>query len=293
MLAQEVAVGKGFFAKHGLNTQMVQIQGGPNTVAAIQSSSVAAGIISSPLLFNALGQGAPIVAVAVEVQGFSMQVTVSNRVARERNVTETASTEQMLDYVKGLKIGGQTPGASATAVFQGMLKSSGKPADWTVAMNTGTNEASLAALQNGVIDAMVGGAPSGDLAEARGYGKIVWNSLSIEQFRTGAYGVTAMNPAWAQVHPRVAEGIVAGLDDAQKWILANPDEAVAEAAKLFPTLPVSLLPTILKGTNFAPSSRITEASMKSAQNLANTFQLTASPVSDEVLARSYTAKYFK
>ena len=32
--------------------------------------------------------------------------------------------------------------------------------------------------------------------------------------------------------------------------------------------------------------------MKSAQALSNTFQLTPKPVPDEVVARSYTTKYF-
>jgi ABC-type nitrate/sulfonate/bicarbonate transport system substrate-binding protein len=138
----------------------------------------------------------------------------------------------------------------------------------------------------------MGGAPSGNLAEARGFGKVIWTSLSIEQFRTVAYGVTAMNPTWADGHRQAAEGIVAALDDAQNWIISNPDQSAALAAQLLPSLPTSTLPAILKDSNFAVPARISDASMKAAQSLSNTFQLTNQSVSDELLTRSYTTKYF-
>lgn len=293
LLPQNVAKRMGIFAKHGLNVELVQIQGGPNTVAAVQSSSLGAGVVSTPLIFNAISQGAPVIATAVEVQGFSMQVTVSNKVYAERNMAPTDSTEKMLEYVKGLKVGGQTPGATTTVVFQGMMKSTGKPANWVTSGNTGTGDATLAALQNGVIDAMVGGSPSGNIAEAGGFGKVVWDSLSVEQFRTLAYGITIQNPSWAESHKQESEALVAALDETQKWILANESQAVDQMAILFPTLPKSQLPAILKGTNFAPTARITPAGMKAAQDLANTFSLTTSQVSDDLLAKSWTDKYFK
>lgn len=293
LLPEHVAVDRGFFKAHGLNAQLVQIQGGPPTVAAIQSQSMPAGIVSTPLLFNAVAQGAPLIAVATEVQGFSMQVTVSNKVAKERNITPTTSVDQMLNDVKGLKVGGQMPGATTTVVFQGILKSSGKPADWASAGNTGTGDATLAALQNGVIDAMIGGSPTGELAETGGFGTVIWHSLSIDLFRTLAYGITIMNPQYAESHPQVAQGIIAAFDDAQKWILANPDEAATYAGTLFPTLPKDKLPAILKDQNFAPTSRMTTEGMKAAQTLANTYNLTNAQVSDDVLAKSWTDKYSK
>lgn len=293
LLPQNVAKKMGFFANHGLNADIILVQGGPNAIAAIQANSVAAGVTSTPLLFNALGQGAQVVAVAEEVEGFSMQLIVSSKLARDRNMTLTTSTDTMLEYAKGLRIGGQAPGATPTAMFQGVIKTAGKPADWTQPGNTGTTTASLAALQNGVVDAIIGSPPSGQIAEAGGYGKIVWNSLSIEQFRALAYGITLMNPSWADSHQQVAEGMVAALDDAQRWIQANPEPAAQLASTLFPNLPSGQMASILKDMNYAKSARITEASMKAAQSLANTFSLTTNPVSDELTAKAYTSKYFK
>jgi NitT/TauT family transport system substrate-binding protein len=293
LLPQNVAKRMGIFAKHGLNVELVQIQGGPNTVTAVQSSSLGAGVVSTPLIFNAISQGAPVIATAVEVQGFSMQVTVSNKLFNDRKMAPTDSADKMLEYLKGLKVGGQTPGATTTVVFQGMMKSTGKPADWVTSGNTGTGDATLAALQNGVIDAMVGGSPSGNIAEAGGFGKVIWDSLSVEQFRTLAYGITIQNVSWAESHKQESEALVAALDETQKWILANESQAVDQMAILFPTLPKSQLPAILKGTNFAPTARITPDGMKAAQNLANTFSLTTSQVSDDLLGKSWTDKYFK
>jgi ABC-type nitrate/sulfonate/bicarbonate transport system substrate-binding protein len=293
LLPQNVAKKMGFFANHGLNADIVLVQGGPNAIAAIQANSVAAGVTSTPLLFNALSQGAQVVAVAEEVEGFSMQLIVSSKLASERKMTLTTSTDTMLDYAKGLKVGGQTPGATTTSMFQGVIKTAGKPADWTVPGNTGTSTASLAALQNGVVDAIIASPPAGQIAEAGGYGKIVWNSLSIEQFRALAYGITLMNPAWADSHQQVAEGIVAALDDAQRWVQANPGPAAEIATSLFPALPAQQMAAILKDMNYAKMARISEASMKAAQNLANTFSLTTAPVSDELAARAWTAKYSK
>lgn len=293
LLPEHVAIDQGFFRSHGLNAQLVQIQGGPPTVAAIQSGSLPAGIVSTPLLFNAVAQGAPVIAVSTEVQGFLMEIIVSNKVAKERNISPTTSVDTMLNAIKGLKVGGQMPGATTTVVFQGILKSNGKPADWASAGNTGTGEATLAALQNGVIDAMIGGSPTGQLAEAGGFGTIIWSTLSIDLFRAVAYGITIMNPGYADSHPQVAQGIVGAFDDAQKWILADPARAAAYAGTLFPTLPKDQLPAIVKDQNFAPSSRITDEGMKAAQTLANTYNLTNSQVTDEVLAKSYSAKYYK
>jgi ABC-type nitrate/sulfonate/bicarbonate transport system substrate-binding protein len=293
LLPQNVALRQGFFARHGLNTELISIAGGPPTIAAIQANDVAAGVLSTQLVFNAVAQGAPVIMVGEQVQGYVVHVIVSSKVARERNLTLTTSTDAMLDDIKGLRIGNLTPGSSTTVMFQGLLKSNGKSQDWIVAGNTGNPEASLAALQTGIIDGIVASPPAGQIAESAGYGKIVWSTLSLEAFRSVAYGVTIMNRSWAESHPQVAEGMVAALDDAQKWIFANPDQAASLAASLFPNLPTSELPAIIKDMAFAPTSRISPEGMKAAQKMVNDYTMTNSPVTDELLARSYTTKYSK
>jgi ABC-type nitrate/sulfonate/bicarbonate transport system substrate-binding protein len=293
LLPQNVAIQQGFFAKHGLKTDLVSIQGGPPTIAAIQAGDIAAGVVSTQLLFNGVAQGAPIIAVAEEVEGYVVHVIVSPKVAQQRNMTLTTSTDTMLDYIKGLKVGNLAPGSSTTVMFQGLLKAKGKSNDWIQSGNTGSPEAGLAALQNGVVDAIVASPPGGEIAEDAGYGKIIWSTLSLDEFKSVAYGITIMNPAWAEGHPQVAEGMVAALDDAQKWIFANPAEAQQLAAKLFPNLPASQLPAIIKDMAFAPTSKPSPDGMKSAQKLANNYNMTNTPVSDDVLAKSYTTKYYK
>lgn len=293
LLPQNAAIRQAFFAKHGLNTQLISIAGGPPTIAAIQAGDVAAGVLSTQLVFNAIAQGAPIIMVGEQVQGYVVHVVLSAKAARERNATLTDSTDTMLDYIKGLRLGNLTPGSSTTVMFQGLLKSKGKPQDWIMAGNTGTPEASMAALQTGVIDGIVASPPAGELAESGGYGKIVWSTLSLESFRSVAYGVTIMNKTYAEKNPQVAEGMVAALDDAQKWIFANPDEAAKLAASLFPNLPAAELPAIIKDMAFAPTSRISPEGMKAAQKMVNDYTMTNAPVTDELLAKSYTTKYSK
>lgn len=293
LLPQNVALKQGFFAKHGLDVELSLVIGGPNVIAGVQAGSLAAAVTSTQLVFNALSQNAQIVSVAEEVAGFGMQVVMSSKVAKDKNMAYTTSTQEMINDVKALRIGGQSPGSSITTMFQGILKQNGKPADWATAGNTGTTTASLAALQNGVVDGIICSAPCGQIAEAGGYGKIIWRTQSIEQFRDATYGVTFVSPSWADSHTQTVENIVLALDDAQRWIQANPDQATNMAVSLFPSLPVSLMAEILKDMNYAPAARISERGMKNAQNLSNQFSLTTAPVSDALLEKSYTNKYYK
>ncbi len=293
LLPQNVALKQGFFAKHGLDVELSLVIGGPNVIAGVQAGSLAAAVTSTQLVFNALSQNAQIVSVAEEVAGFGMQVVMSSKVAKDKNMAYTTSTDEMINDVKGLRIGGQSPGSSITTMFQGVLKQNGKPADWATAGNTGTSTASLAALQNGVVDGIICSAPCGQIAEAGGYGKIIWRTQSIEQFRDATYGVTFVSPSWAESHTQIVENIVLALDDSQRWIQANPDQASNLAVSLFPSLPASLMSEILKDMNYAPTARISERGMKNAQNLSNQFNLTTASVSDALLEKSYTNKYYK
>ncbi|MBI4529114.1 MAG: ABC transporter substrate-binding protein [Deltaproteobacteria bacterium] len=136
-----VAQDRSFFRKHGLDTEVITFQGGPQTVQALVAGDIhfTVGGISSGV--NARLAGADVLAVATFVNTLPYTLVATRRI-------------KATDQLKGKRIAVSRFGAADHVALKiGLRKSGIDPEKETVLLQIGNQSARFGALQGGTADA--------------------------------------------------------------------------------------------------------------------------------------------
>ena len=220
-VAAWIARDRGFFEKYGLNLTIIEIQGGPKTVAAMAGGDVPIALIGAADIINARSRGLPLEMIGGLINRFSFDFVVA------KNITAAAQLRGTKGAISGF--GGSSHFATLYAL--GRL---GINAQDVTLLQVGDETSRLAALQSGQIQFTVMTAGLDLEAIDLGY-KPFLKLYTFDQPYQHA-GIAA-NTAWAKTHASTVDAFLRGIVTANVFI-KNPLNVAAALALIHKHLPI-------------------------------------------------------
>lgn len=232
-----VANDKGMFANHGLKVNLTTISTSPAGIAALQGGSIQ------------LGFGAMDTVVEASAKGIHVKVVTGNAgnvytlVGKNGLAPEGVKYPNVMQYLKGVKIGVPAAASSPERFAQLSFTEAGMPADSATFVAVG-GPGRVTGLQHGTIDAAVTTQPQEATIEALGVG----HTLVAYQSGEGPQEVRDLNACfqgffaldgWVDQHADEVKAFNAALRDAEQWVY-NPANLEAFVAVLHKNGPIAV-----------------------------------------------------
>src|SRR5438552_5779527 len=234
-----VAEQLGYFKAEGITAQFVDFEGGAEVTTAMVGGSIDAGgtMVERPLILAEKGFGAKNL-VALENRNPLHVVLRANHPAKE------------VKDLKGSRLGMTRAGSGTHLSLRALLKDAGLEPDRDVAIIAiGGVSSANAALKAGQVDGFMGGEPATAIAVhqlklARYFlDPRMGQGPKFLQFMT--FPTVQVSDRFIQANPQAAEKIVRAIVKTLKRMREDPEAAVRVGQKLFPTLDVSIIRSII------------------------------------------------
>ncbi len=245
-----VAEAKGFFAKHGLDAQLVYFRSGAETTTAVVSGSTEFGALATEHVAQVRDQGLRLKAIVANLADSPFTLIVRKDVELPN---AARGYPHVIRDLKGFRLGITGRGASTDFTLRFLLKDGGLDPDKDVTIiATGGVATSLAALQKGDIQGYLAFEPIQTQAvQGLGIAKPVIDIRKGEGPRVlGEYAYNSMvaKEEFLAAHPDTARRMVQAVLDTHRFLLdpKNFDEVARVAETYFEGLDPRLLRQILK-----------------------------------------------
>jgi NitT/TauT family transport system substrate-binding protein len=231
-----VAEDAGLFKKHGVELDMVQVQGSSPAAAATIAGSMQFFIGIPQTAARPIAKGEKLAIFANVTKEYGSNIVVSKEWAEKHKLTAAMPIEQRLDALKGIKIAGWTPGSSSDLFVRYIVARKGWHAekDLTI-LPIGGSAPMLAALEQKRIDAFALSSPTADQAVQRFGAFILYNGAKGEwsPLRGSPYITLIGNTDWlaSSAGKAAAVALYRGLADAMKFMREKPSETKAIVRK--------------------------------------------------------------
>src|SRR6266852_591104 len=245
-----VAEAKGFFAKHGLDAQLIYFRSGGETTTAVVSGSTEFGALATEHVAQVREQGMQIKAIVANVLDSPYTLIVRKEVELPN---ASKGYPAALRDLKGLKLGVTGRGASTDFTLRFLVKEAGLDSEKDVTIiATGGVPTTLAALQKGDIQGFLAFEPIQSQA-IHGFG-IAKPMLELRRgegprmLREYAYNSMVAREDYFAKNPEVARRMVEAVLDTHRFLQdpKNFDETVKIAEKYFEGIDPRLLRQILQ-----------------------------------------------
>jgi len=245
-----VAEGKGFFAQHGLDAQLIYFRSGAETTTAVVSGSTEFGALATEHVTQVRDQGLRLKAIVANLTDSPFTLIVRKEVELPN---AARGYPHVIRDLKGLKLGITGRGASTDFTLRFLVKEAGLDPDKDVTIiATGGIATSLAALQKGDIQGYLAFEPIQSQAiHGLGIAKPVIDIRKGEGPRLlheYAYNSMVAKEEYLDANPETARRMVAAVLDTHRF-LADPknfEETVKVAEKYFEGINPALLRQILQ-----------------------------------------------
>ncbi len=245
-----VAEGKGFFAQHGLDAQLIYFRSGAETTTAVVSGSTEFGALATEHVTQVREQGLRLKAIVANLTDSPFTLIVRKEVELPN---AARGYPHVVRDLKGLKLGVTGRGASTDFTLRFLVKEAGLDPDKDVTIiATGGVATSMAALQKGDIQGYLGFEPIQSQAiHGLGIAKPVIDIRKGEGprvFQEYAYNSMVAKEEYLDANPETARRMVAAVLDTHRF-LADPknfEETVKVAEKYFEGINPALLRQILQ-----------------------------------------------
>lgn len=245
-----VAEAKGFFARHGLDAQLIYFRSGAETTTAVVSGSTEFGALATEHVTQVRDQGLRVKAIVANLTDSPFTLIVRKEVPLP---SAARGYPHVVRDLKGLKLGITGRGASTDFTLRFLLKEAGLDPDKDVTIiGTGGVSTSVAALQKGDIQGYLGFEPIQSQAiYGLGIAKPVIDMRKGEGPRLlqeYAYNSMVAKEEYLDANPETARRMVAAVLDTHRF-LADPknlEETVKVAEKYFEGIDPRLLRQILQ-----------------------------------------------
>lgn len=231
-----VAEHEKLFQKHGLDPEIITVQGGSLAFQAVSTHQADFGILSYEHILDAATHGRYIVAV------FNIADRPLNNVVASTALLAKAkgkSLDQRIKLLKGQRIGTPSAGGSGEKMLTVLGRKHGLkvPGDVKLVYLGGNPSAYVGAFRSKVIDAAMPFEPAGVLLAQKGLGGTLINIMSgeVPAFTHLIFMTVCTYPGMIQKNPELVRKVDAVFADAQK-ILLNKKRGVQIMAKEFPKL---------------------------------------------------------
>lgn len=251
-LTHFVAQSEGFYQKHGVTVRAERINTSNLLAQEVVTGhvNVAIELAINPLI-NAVAQ------TPHSAQIFSVSL-IEQAGGFDGVVVRSDSPLKSLGDLSGKKVGvfpGTTAAAFFSYVFERQFPGKPKPEFLSIAPSLHIQE-----LETGQIDALHAYEPVLTLGmKTRGFRQIAPSIYALD-FSPSPIGVAALNREWSRGNPEAARAVVAALDDAVRFIRANP----TRAREILATA-VQLEPEVARAINIMPMSLSTEIDRSSLE----------------------------
>lgn len=233
-----VAVCQGFFKDHGLNVELnVSPQGTTAAIAGVVSGEAISAMTGASAGVNPIREGAPLQLLFNASKGYGVQVVASNAWLQKTGVTSDSPLEARVKALKGAKVAILNPGDSIEQLLRYVLPKYGMNPDKDITMVALNSYGPMfAAMKINQIQVLAGSPPNGQQAESQKLGKILFSGNEFEGLTNYPYLVGSANTREIKDNPDRVKALVAGIDDAMKFLHANPDGGKDCLRKQFPDL---------------------------------------------------------
>jgi NitT/TauT family transport system substrate-binding protein len=227
-----VAKDEGYFEKEGIDAQIVEIEAGTDSVAALVSGNAQIADVGFDDLIELKEEGE---------EGLVMNHNILNRVtltlvmnkqkAAELDVTRDTPLKERYAALKGLRLGITSPGAPTDKYTRYYLRQAGlNPEKDAEIIPLGGGSSLLGALESGQIDAYQLSPPTPYVAEKEGFGTVLIDGPSgdVKEFSDYLYTAFAANKDWVDENPEAAAGFSRALKKAATKIDEDPEAAAKQ-----------------------------------------------------------------
>ena len=246
----------GYFKGEGITAQFVDFEGGPEVTTAMVGGSVDTGgtMVERPRILAEKGFGA------------KNLVALENRNPLYLVIRKDHPAKEVKD-LKGAKLGMTRAGSGTDLSLRALLKDAGLEPDRDVAIiAVGGVSSANAALKAGQVDGFMGAEPAGAIAvhQLKLARYLVDPRLGqgprFLQFMT--FSTLQASDKWLAANPQLAERLVRALVKTLKRLREDPESAVAVGQKLFPTMDVATIRSIIAIEKRTYSPAITEEAIR-------------------------------
>lgn len=224
----------GFFAKHGLDAELVRVPGSAGQ-AALLGGEIQALASDSYRMYAVFAQGDTrmmMIQKIIDVQPFDL--VVSNEWIAKTGVGAKSAMQARFKSLKGARLGTQSLGGAPQVIAAYLAKKGGlDPKSDLKFIQLNNVPATVAGLQQGQIDGYMLSAPNSIKAEKQGFGVVLVPYDQIEEFLGVPYNSLIVEKEYAKAHHDVIERIVAAIGDARILLSSDPEKAAESLKKSF------------------------------------------------------------
>jgi NitT/TauT family transport system substrate-binding protein len=222
-----VAKDDGLFAKEGLKVNIVEVESGNDSIAALASGKAQFADVGFEDLAEMRKEGDDSVIMARDIlDRVTLTLVMRKDVAARKGVTAASPLADRLRALKGLKIGITSPGAPTDTYMRYYLASVGVNPERDVQLVAlGGGSALLAALEKGQIDAYHLSPPTPYVAAEKGFGVVLIDGPKGEVPDLDRYDYTAFATSrdWAQDNKDTAIAFSRAITAATQKVKSRPD----------------------------------------------------------------------
>ncbi len=253
--ADYIAKDKGFFAKHGLDVDLLLVRGGSVLVPSLVANSIQIGTLATPTMIQAADGGIDLVAVT-GLSVFTANLNDSGIVIRTDSTIKTPAD------LKGKRIATSTIGGVSEIMFDKWLTVKGLDLKSVTMLEVAYSDMPNV-IKTGNIDGVLIPDPFMSAIVSAGTGKVMARYIaevvgSIPSAPSISSIVNSSTRAWVQAHPQELTAFRAAIVEAVAFGKANPKEAIEIVGRT-----LNLKPEVMATTELAPlSSNVAAADFK-------------------------------
>jgi NitT/TauT family transport system substrate-binding protein len=229
-----VAQEKGYFTEEGVEVEVVEIQAGTDSVAALVSGNAQVADVGFDDLLELASEGEEgLIMVQNILNRVTLTMVMDPDIAAQKGVSRDSSLDEIYASLEGLRIGITSPGAPTDKYMRYYLRQAGLDPDQDAEiLPLGGGSDLLAALESKQIDVFHLSPPPPYVAEAEGFGVVLIDGPAgdVDEFSDFLYTAWAANEEWATANPDAMKAFNAALDKAMSDISADPAAVVETVA---------------------------------------------------------------
>jgi len=270
LILPQIALKKGFFAKHGLAVTLTMVTGDAGSIPALVSNSVNFAIMTSTPALVAETKGANLQIIS-SLSTYPEQIVMGTALAAKLHITDKTPLAEKVKALKGQTVAVYDVGGGLQYQLEALVSAYGiKPSDVPV-VGISPYTSQIIALKRGAIGAIAPAVPFGQVAVADGDGVMIadiWGG-EVPSLRGTPFEVMSVERKWGEAHPQIVAAVRAALGDAMAYLHAHPAEVVQLAHELQPKISVAVQTAAIgTGAGYPTTPEVTPEQFQAMQTFA-------------------------
>ncbi len=224
----------GYFAREGLDVEVVSTNGDGPDVDAVISGSVQFAASTPNRLFMSYEQGKSLWDVMTLTNRMSIDCFMNKDIAQKQGIDENSPFQKKLESMKGQTVAGTRPGAFTYLLLLDYAKRAGLvPQKDLKVIGVGGPNSMMPAVENGQVAVACIGSPTVELAVERGKAIQFSRNLAGQDpdYNDFLFQHIYVRPDYAKEHPDTVKRFIRGLLGAVNYLVDSPVDSYLPALK--------------------------------------------------------------